>query len=46
MKTARRKLVATFVSAVALVADQLGQLLLVSRGQSKIIATGIGAATA
>ena len=29
-----------------LVADQLGQLLLVSRGQSKIIATGIGAATA
>jgi hypothetical protein len=29
-----------------LVADQLGQLLLVSRGHSKIIATGIGAATA
>ena len=29
-----------------LVADQLGQLLFVSRGQSKIIANGIGAATA
>ena len=29
-----------------LVVDQLGELLLVSRGHSKIIATGIGAATA